>query len=878
MKLNKNEKLVFIVSFLFLVILGILLSYNYDFTENYNLLFDSDTARVIGDAISPSADHNRLDVHPLFMFWVQPVIFILSGIFQNKMLALIILSAFITSISTLYIYRILKLIKNDDKINLLLTGIYLFSFSNIIFTVGMETYNYAVVFLILFWYYLLKTIKEKKEVSLPVIILFGLATLSFTITNYVVFAIGVFLLWILKKVNIKKAIIIGIIPLCLLVALSGVQKVIWQNTPFIIQTNIRSEKNNFSETTINKNNFKNVIEKDYETSLIANDMDLKIEYGTTYNGLNYILVWRDTTLLHHIIYGLFYLGIILLIIRNFKKNVVFNVGLILTLGFNTALHLLYGNQTAFLYSLNFIYEIILLLGINLLEEKNTKLKKGITIGLFCFLIGEIIKNIYIYSGVLYHTNTILNANKLIMNLGLFKTALLEIGIVLLIGLLVYFIIKLWKNKKKKILIIGLLFIIELIFISLETMNTRFLWIPLTKDEQTIPKDKAEYLEKDFKEYFKEELVSLETYKNEYNEFKNTYAHEETKENNWSDYFYFGLGNRRKLYYTQDKIRDMETKEVIYSFSEKEHMIIPNDYSVLIETNDHDFIKIYEDEEGVHFKKNDQDELIEGTSTKINLYTFENQKYQNMKKVLYQEILWNIKDSTIYPNIIVYDKPWYRDAAMAAMVLKQTNNTDLIKEWVDNIEDIYDRQNAGIEEADNLGELLYIISTQNTKNASLITKIEEEAERIASSNPNGYYIYGKTDFGDTHLYQNLWYQLGIESVGRKFKFDLSSIPEDEYSKMAWWSSYEVKNKTPNVVSINYPYLSMAERHKLGVGTIAINSNLYPLSWEKDASQAKYENYSELDNTFANLRLSPLHTWEASEMLLFLLEETNDLKRG
>ena len=95
-------------------------------------------------------------------------------------------------------------------------------------------------------------------------------------------------------------------------------------------------------------------------------------------------------------------------------------------------------------------------------------------------------------------------------------------------------------------------------------------------------------------------------------------------------------------------------------------------------------------------------------------------------------------------------------------------------------------------------------------------------------------------------------------------------------MAWWSNYELKDKNNSTVSIEYPYLSMAERHKMGVGTIAINNNIYPLSWEKDASQAKYENYLGLDNGFASLRLSPLHTWEASEMLLFLLDETDDLK--
>ena len=53
--------------------------------------------------------------------------------------------------------------------------------------------------------------------------------------------------------------------------------------------------------------------------------------------------------------------------------------------------------------------------------------------------------------------------------------------------------------------------------------------------------------------------------------------------------------------------------------------------------------------------------------------------------------------------------------MACMVLKQTNNTDLVSKWISSIDKIYDEQNFGIKEVDNLGELLYMISTQENKN-------------------------------------------------------------------------------------------------------------------------------------------------------------------
>ena len=47
---KKTEKYLFLASLFFSLLIGLLLSYNFDFTNNYNFLFESDTARVIGDA------------------------------------------------------------------------------------------------------------------------------------------------------------------------------------------------------------------------------------------------------------------------------------------------------------------------------------------------------------------------------------------------------------------------------------------------------------------------------------------------------------------------------------------------------------------------------------------------------------------------------------------------------------------------------------------------------------------------------------------------------------------------------------------------------------------------------------------------------------
>ena len=90
-------------------------------------------------------------------------------------------------------------------------------------------------------------------------------------------------------------------------------------------------------------------------------------------------------------------------------------------------------------------------------------------------------------------------------------------------------------------------------------------------------------------------------------------------------------------------------------------------------------------------------------------------------------------------------------------------------------------------------------------------------------------------------------------------------------MAWWSSYNTNIQQP-IESSAYPYLSYASRHKLGLGEITMNSDVYPLSWEIDASQANYGNYDGLDNEMKTSKISPLHIWSASELLLWIMDET------
>ena len=879
---KRTEKYLFLGSLFFSLLIGLLLSYNFDFTNNYNFLFESDTARVIGDASNILYDHHRLLVHPLFTLLVQPLCLLLTGFTQNSIISLIIMSSLVTSTTTLFIYKILNEIKKDDKQNILISLIYLFSFSNIVYTAGIEIYNYASLFLVLLWYYYLK-IKDNKyydKYTCFYLILLGILSAGFTITNFIVYFIVLGLLFIDKKINIKKVIIISVITVVSLLSLNFLQHTIWKSAPLLLNKTIKEEKTYANYHNLSKTNIENVIKNDFYNSIVSSNPKVKVQEKYFYNNKNFILTFNNLPIINIIILSIFYLIILLLLIRNIKKNTLVNIGLLWTLLFNTCLHIIYGNNSTFLYSLHFLYQIILLLGINLLSEDNKKLKIHIIRFLIVFIIFEIIINTKNYISIIKLTEEILPKAFLCLKFGLPKAFVLEVLIVLLIGIFTFLIIKLFninniiKNRQKKklfyIIIFSIVLLIQLFFIKLNSLKY---------EEKTSDKEKKDivfFLKKDFKKYFKKEIKEYNLYKNEYYNFKEKYTPEINTfdEITTDEYYYFGFANRRKLLYKPGLLMDIYTKEVLYEFEEEERLIIPNIYTVLVKTTSNDYIKIYEDEFGVHYSINKKDSIVEKTDIQLDLYNFDNQDYQQIKKELYGEILFNIKDSTIYPNIIVYEKPWYRDAAITSMVLKQTNNTNLITEWINNITELYDKNN-GYEEPDNLGELLYLISTQENRNEELIDRIEEEAQRLAEDNPNGYYLYGKTDFTDQHLYQNLWYKLGIEKVDREYHFDLEIIPEDDYSKGAWWSTYKTSVFNNLNSNYEYPYLSYAIRHKQKQGNIIISSQLYPLSWEKNASHAKYENYQGISNTMYDTNTSVLHTWSAAELLLFIMDETNDL---
>lgn len=368
------------------------------------------------------------------------------------------------------------------------------------------------------------------------------------------------------------------------------------------------------------------------------------------------------------------------------------------------------------------------------------------------------------------------------------------------------------------------------------------------------------------------------------------------------FFMFGMGGRDKFFYRNGRLMNALTGNILEQWRVKEALIVPSEYLVHLTLMDSTTIQIREDENGVWIHQPGKTaQIVKGTRSRVNLPAFTDKKYGPVLKVLHHEILINIIDGKPVPNFMVYDRPWFRDAALMGMVLKQTSNLSLIRDWIMKIRDPFDRNNRGISEADNLGQVLYLVSLVADSRHPAVRMVLDSVKRFskpfpprptladtvtsrpvlppspASSGPEQMYISGQTDFTAHPIFQTKWLKYGLKSLRLP---DPYAIPNqyDSYSSLFWWDYIDqhVPGKPVDEASSrNYPYLIWAEDHfNSRKGTPShrgpVGNLDYPLTWEQQASEANYGSISVLDKSLAKQKICLPHTWHAAEMFLALVD--------
>lgn len=332
------------------------------------------------------------------------------------------------------------------------------------------------------------------------------------------------------------------------------------------------------------------------------------------------------------------------------------------------------------------------------------------------------------------------------------------------------------------------------------------------------------------------------------------------------FFLFGMGDREKYYYRSGGLYAYPSGKCAVSFDVAEEEIIPDRYTVKLVLSDGERVTLCEDSR--HFAMYRGEDVTVFCESELSLPDFEEYDEAALLRVLHHEILINIYDGRPLPNFFVYRTPWYRDSAMMTMVLEKTGNLRLVRDWVLGIDRIFDGNNKGNEEPDNMGQLLFMISRVSDRDHPMVEKIAAEVKRRYV----GGVLQGTVDYGNHPVYAAKWLKFGLESLGLDSGWvEIPAVPDD-YSQLFWMDYRDSHVEVPHREYDGfYPYLWWAEQHFFG-NDVKVGGRLsYPLTNETRASEADYEGIRCLYPEYADEKNASPHTWHAAEMFLYFTDK-------
>lgn len=831
----KNTLSIFLISFSLYFILGIIFTHYFGSYKYWSVILDSDCPRVFGDLSIVDYNHQRVMVHPLFVIIFQPLVKILDVFINDPSITIVIIQSIIASISLILINKLIKKITNKKNIQILGTILFAFNLGQIIYSSIVETYIYAQLFLCLLWYFVYCKIDKKMRVrDYAILIALGIGSLAVTITNFMQFIIAlVFLILLNKNVNKKivKFILVIIAPIGLSIILSEIQHKIWPSAPNFFIGNIMdffygtSQESLYIDLNINFKSILNILNTLFAHQFGIVDISLA-SYGK-YLKFNF-------NILSSMVSVILFITLIIALFIFFKKEVrnldkhKFLIALLLTLIFNIILHIFYGNETTFLYICHFNF-IFLLIIIYLLNYFNLLKSKRLLVGI-CALV--------ILLAIRFITIIFINYFE-IFNLVRYYRMLPFI--IFFISTSIFLIITIKKIYIKIILIILLFLILA------------FSWYKLN-DKINCQKDSCT----EFEVY----QESLNEYEYQLKEMRSIFGVRSYNDSNEDlNIFFFGMGDREKFVYKNGNLINIKNQETILTFDYVIELIIPNEYTVLLEDKFGNIHKIFENEYGIYYSNNGETLAIDESDEAIVLPEFEKHKYSELLKVLHQEILFNIDNQIPKPNLFYYDSAQYRGTMMASMVLEYTANINLLIPWIEKIDNIYDgSQSKNSKNADNLGELLYIIGATGVDRNDLVKEILEEIDNLKQDDG---LIKSKTDNFNQTYYPTIVALYGAKKLGIDLDLNVPKI-DDGYAKLTWYSDFIIQSsKTIN--QNKYPYLNWAFYHYSGDGKLYILNEIYPLSYEYVDSKVNSECFIS-SHYCQNTVLT--HMWSAAEMFLLL----------
>lgn len=865
-----------------------------------DVFYGGDTPRVLQDMTMQEGLHYRTSVHPLFVILTQPFIRVL-GRATGVIVAAVIFEAAIGALSATLFYRLMQKLGASKKTSLLATVILVLSFTQVAFNSIFETYVFSQFGLMVMWVIAAGLINKKLELKdYALLVIAGIFSLAFTLTNIVQFLILLSIIIFLNK-NVKCKFIkfssILLVVLSITVMLANVQKAFWPSA------------NNFFTSSINgfvldKNSEEfTYIERTWSAKRVIFQMNTSFVYQF---GLLGGLILEKSNLINML--GLICFGLFSLINlyyfftkrKIFKEKIYF--ALLSAYGFNFVLHIFYNPYESFLYVLhyNFLIIAILFYIFTHLDEK-TRLLNYVRDFFVKYRVQ--VMTAYIFLQVV---GIIKYLQEVHFKFG-FKAAMPKYVLILIILSLVIFATLVIKKIKFKavagvaIVMLGLFgwFSFSGYLNHREIKNVEALDRAGVDYKPFLKNDFTKQMANELAEYLYEIDVPLRAQM--YFIQKYEISHKKN-----SDFFSFGMGDRKKMIYKKGKLIDLKTKQVIRSFDFTHEMIIPNMYTVLLLDQAGQITRIYEDETGVHIEKgrmakiwedwnnynqweddrlnnretrlveNIASETITTSKNKINLPNFEDSKVGRVLKVLHQEVLVNIDHGKPRTTLMARtnESGLYREGMVAAMVLEKTNNTWLFEDWMKQISSIYDCRNKlekneakCTESADNPGQLLYLLGLITNSRQDLTNKIKAEVKQKVV---NGEFV-GEVDGEKMGYYPTALLINGARKNKIDLGYDFNLGKADKYLGLTWWLNDYKEAKHGNIVDPMHPAKEWASVHQEPghYGLTTILDEAYPLTFDGELTKAEAEEQKIINEHYSHEKGPKLSSiWHASEMFLML----------
>lgn len=330
---------------------------------------------------------------------------------------------------------------------------------------------------------------------------------------------------------------------------------------------------------------------------------------------------------------------------------------------------------------------------------------------------------------------------------------------------------------------------------------------------------------------------------------------------------FGMGGRRKFVYTNGVLTDALFGDVVQSWKVRSERIDRANYRIHLETDD-GAVTLLEDEEAFWIEQQGDRRAI--SKGRVHLPDFAGHARAPMLRALHAELLANVMPWGPVPNLWIYPRPWYRDAAMMALCFERTGNVDLLRPWIKNQPRPYDWNNRGNSEPDNLGQILYLASLAG---GTKLPVVDAALKEIKNFHKDGG-ICGSTDFSEHPVYQTKWLKFGLRSLGLDDPYVIPAVP-DSYSSLFWmdYKDAHVPHPRFNADALHkYPYLNWAEAHFYGEPPPeSVSENT--LTREFHSGVVDYGRMAFLSPDFVTNRWCTPHTWHAAEIFLYFLDYPN-----